>query len=149
MKKLLMSSLVLTVFSISMLLFQLSCKKDATAQTTPSGVTQRNIIAYTKNIRSGSITSNTFTSEIWLANIDGTNQRKIPISVPLARGVQDAKLTPDGNSIIFTASFTIPSGYSYLNIYSCSMDGNNVKKLVDGSYTDFYNSQAVNLDGVY
>lgn len=33
MKKLLMSSLVLTGFSISMILFQFSCKKDAIAQT--------------------------------------------------------------------------------------------------------------------
>ena len=34
MKKLLMSSIVLTAFSLSVILFQFSCKKDATAQTT-------------------------------------------------------------------------------------------------------------------
>jgi hypothetical protein len=34
MKKLLMSSIVLTVFSLSIILFQFSCKKDAVAQTT-------------------------------------------------------------------------------------------------------------------
>ena len=33
MKKLLMSSIVLTVFSMSIILFQFSCKKDAIAQT--------------------------------------------------------------------------------------------------------------------
>ncbi len=36
MKKLLLGSAVLTMFSISLIIFQISCKKEVTAQTTPT-----------------------------------------------------------------------------------------------------------------
>ena len=44
MRKLLMGSIVLTVFSLSIILFQFSCKKDATAQSTPPAPTKDDIL---------------------------------------------------------------------------------------------------------
>ena len=44
MKKLLMGSIVLTVFALSVLIFQISCKKEATAQTnTSAGSTDQSV----------------------------------------------------------------------------------------------------------
>ena len=47
MKKILMSSIVLTVFSVSMILFQFSCKKEATAQTTTTLTKEQILVAKT------------------------------------------------------------------------------------------------------
>lgn len=70
MKKLLMGSLALTLFSISIIIFQMSCKKDATAQTNnTSGIIQLNKILYSKNP-----TGTSGNGEIWTANYDGTGQ---------------------------------------------------------------------------
>jgi len=44
MKKLLMGSIVLTVFSLSIILFQFSCKKDAAAQTTTPALAKDEIL---------------------------------------------------------------------------------------------------------
>jgi hypothetical protein len=47
MKKLLMSSIVLTAFSISIILFQFSCKKDAAAQTSTTQTKDQILVAKT------------------------------------------------------------------------------------------------------
>src|SRR5687768_4039656 len=44
MRKLLMGSMILTLFSVSDIVFQFSCNKKATAQTTPSPLTKDQII---------------------------------------------------------------------------------------------------------
>lgn len=153
MKKLLMGSVALTLFSISILIFQMSCKKEANAQTTTTGLTQQNLIVYLKSNRSGSTTTTNTTREIWLANLDGTNQRKVPIILPTGVEISgDAKLTPDGKNIVFDAYLTTssPATYDYIyNIYSCSIDGSNVKKLMSGSYTDNSNYTRIYLGGAY
>ena len=148
-----MGSVALTLFSISMLIFQFSCKKEANAQTTTTGLTQQNLIIYVKSTTSGSSTSTQYKREIWLANVDGTNQHNVPIALP--SGVElnsDARLTPDGKTIIFDAwkPTSASATYSYVyNIYSCSIDGSNVKKLMSGSYTDDYNYTRILLAGAY
>lgn len=112
MKKLLMGSVALTLFSISIIIFQMSCKKDATAQTggtnytlpiatssTLGGVIIGNGLAISSN---GTLSTNStngiqqlgklvylrsdnaggIPDEIWTANYDGTSQTKINITLP-------------------------------------------------------------------
>jgi hypothetical protein len=55
MKKLLMGSAALTLFSISMIIFQMSCKKDATAQT---GGTSYTLPAATTSTLGGIVVGN-------------------------------------------------------------------------------------------
>jgi hypothetical protein len=170
MKKLLLSSAALTLFSISILVFQLSCKKDAVAQTsnpyvlppatstslggviagsglniTANGtlsvtpvtgtLTQQNIIFY---IKEGSLTG---TYEYWLANLDGTNQHKINITLGANVVLKDeARLTPDGTKIIFTAEDTSTTIDA---IYTVAIAGGTPAKIVDGSA-----SSRIELNGV-
>ena len=80
------------------------------------------------------------TDEIWEANIDGTNQHKISISLPSGYelNVSDdggqIHLTADRQKIIFKARNT---GTSSDAIFSCSIDGSNVTKLIDNIGTSF------------
>jgi|JI10StandDraft_1071094.scaffolds.fasta_scaffold712353_1 Tol biopolymer transport system component len=128
MKKLLLSSIVLFLFSASIMMFQVSCQKDANARI--NGTTQQNKIIYTKS--SSGIT------EIWIANIDGTNPTKVPISLPSNLYlVGEATITPDGNKVVFQARENSPSNTGYL--YTCNTDGTGVTKILgDGSLTVYY-----------
>lgn len=162
MKKLLLGSVALTLFSLSIIIFQISCQKESHAQTTNytlppattstlGGVIVGNGLSVTSNgtlslTASGAtqqnkilffkrLKSNTTTNwdEIWTANYDGTNAQKINI-VP-----------PAGMSINLDSDVTIsPDGQRIFfgmsetatgntHIYSCKLDGTNLTKVVDGS----------------
>ena len=127
MKKILLSTIALTAFSFSIILFQISCKKSADAATpaTSTSITQQNKIIYQVFTNQA--------SEIWTANYDGTNQQKLNISLPTNVVVaQDSgiKLSPDEKTIFFTAF--ILGGNSPGGIYSCNIDGTNAKQIISG-----------------
>jgi Tol biopolymer transport system component len=65
-----------------------------------------------------------------IAQTDGSNQKRIPIKMPtgLRIGSGQAKLTPDGTTLVFTATNTTGEAIS---IYSVSINGSNLKKLFD------------------
>ena len=78
----------------------------------------------------------------YLMNLDGSNVRKVPINLPaglyLSPYVSGAgRLTADGTSIVFTVTDSMigVAGPGHYYIYSCAIDGSNLKKLTDGYYT--------------
>ena len=160
MKKVFLGSIVLTVFSFAIILFQISCSKTVDAQTsTPytlpaattsnlggvivgtglsvnssgvisvapsnNGLTQKDLIFFVRNLTS----DNSY--EYWLANIDGTNQHQVTITlIPTVSLTNEAKLSPDGTKIIFTANDNT-NGHD--DIYSVSVTGGTPTKIIDGS----------------
>jgi len=129
MKKLLLSSMVLFLFSTSIMMFQVSCQKNANAKINVT--TQQNKIIYTK--------SGSGTDEIWIANLDGTNQTKVPIVLPsnLKLGNAQATITPDGTKIIFQAREVSISNTGYL--YTCNTNGSDLVKIIgDGTTGTLY-----------
>ena len=127
MKKLLLGSVSLLIFSLSIAIFQISCKKDATAQTTNTGLTQLNKILYTKYINATSLV------ELWTANYDGTNQQKINISLPAGQTPDGtSRLSPDGTKVFFGVRI---SGTSVI-IYSANLDGSDLTSIINGSTTN-------------
>ncbi len=154
MKKLLMGSAVLTLFSISIIIFQMSCKKDATAQTSGTnytlptattsslgGIIVGNGLSVTSSGILSAISVNSqqnklifkkivgSTSEIWTANYDGTNSTKVNISLPSGVVFSDDMnpiVSPNGLKIFFTAG-NVFNG----DIYSSNIDGTSVLKIVD------------------
>lgn len=127
-----MGSVVLTAFSVSIIMFQMSCSKSADAQTGTS-VTQLNILLYAKETETS---PGVRVIEYWTAALDGSNQKKVSITLPAGLSLSEgAKLTPDGKKIIFEASNkTSAIGY----IYTCNMDGSAVTKLVDNTTSNSY-----------
>lgn len=126
MKKLLLSSLTLFLFATSIILFQISCKKEATADT--ANTNQTGIILFTKSTGFGS----TFAHEIWTAAYDGSRQSKVNFTIPshIQYPIElDAHLSPDGKTIFIT--------FHGDGIYSCDIDGRNMKKIInEGSIED-------------
>ncbi len=165
MKKLFFGSIALTVFSISMVVFQMSCKKEAVAQsnsnyTLPTATTSTLggvIIGSGLNVTSnGTLSVNTLaggglqqlgkilyqrynettqpiSEEYWTANYDGTNQAKIPITLPAGLTISNgAFLSPDGQFLIFGVGDVVYKGIG-TRIYKCKLDGSGLSKIVDNN----------------
>jgi hypothetical protein len=151
MKKLLQGSIVLTLFAISIFLFQISCRKDAVAQnsqyTLPvatnstlggvivgqglsidnSGVlscSRNDVILYFK------MTSPRY--EWWVCDRDGGNQRMVNFPSTITVTNLGVSLLSDKNTVVFSgAASTIPLGVS--DLYTMNIDGSNLHKIVSNS----------------
>lgn len=125
MKKLLLSTIVLICFSLSAILFELSCHKESIA--IPS-TAQLNKIVY---ITGGQIGP----SQLYIANYDGSSQTKINISIPGATnlGISNPRLSPDGIRVFFYATLNTSSQATPTGIYSTKIDGTDLKLVVNGA----------------
>ncbi len=142
MKRILMGSLVLVIFSLAVAIFQMSCRKSAMAQTTTTtGLAQLNLILYT--IISNPHTANP-TVELWLSNLDGSSPHSIPLTLPAGLSFDgSSRLSPDGKTIVLELKDSATPNPDFY-IYTCAIDGSNFKKVVDGSPT-----VTPQLNGVY
>jgi hypothetical protein len=162
MKKLILGSAALTLFSISILIFQISCKKDAVAQTTTytlppattstlGGIIVGNGLSVTSNgtlsvnSTSGGLTQlnkiiytklNTAIAqkfEIWTANYDGTNQTKVNITMPTGfQCAGDGEVKLSPNGQKIFFTSLQPSA-SATHIFTCNIDGTGLTKIIDGT----------------
>lgn len=119
MKKLLLSSIILFLFSASILLFQISCQKEANAKVNN---TDANKIVFSKNNGSGA-------GEIWIANFDGSNQQRVDVSLPTNTVAVSLSVSRDGSKIFFS---TESDDYIKEGIYTCNIDGSNLTKIING-----------------
>ncbi len=131
MKNLVKASLAMLFFSVSLCIFQLSCKKDVSANTTAGA----DLIVFLKVNTSRQY-------EIWTADGSGGNQKYVPVTLPAGytfsfgnEGGQ-LKLSPGKGTIYFTASNVSPAG-NPTNIFSCTITGSNVTKIIDGCANNY------------
>ncbi len=151
MKKLLLSTVVLLLFSLSLLIFQISCKKEAIAEESnyllPPATTSTLggiIVGNGLNIDTGGTLSlkssptvqhdklvyiKRNVKEIWTANYDGTNQQKLNIGLPPETRPLQLSVSPDGQTLIFIVN----TATDLTAIYSCNIDGTELKEIIDGS----------------
>ena len=128
MKKIMYSTVVLTCFTLSIVLFQISCQDEALANGNATLTQNRFLYVISEGNNNGA------NSEYWTANIDGTDHKQIPISLPAGLKLDyplGGVLTPDGQTLIFDAVSTSTNSSQY--IYSVSINGTNLKKLKDVS----------------
>jgi len=144
MKKLLLGTLVLLAFNAAIIITQMSCKKEAQAETP---VVRPSLVLY---IVYGKNPDNSTTSEIWACQIDGSNKKKLNITLPAGIRVGDnAKLTVDQRTVVFD-TYELVSTNPYKakdgGIYTCSSSGGTAQRIVEGNSQDnYYNT----LQGAY
>jgi hypothetical protein len=120
MRKLLLGSIALCIFAISITLVQVSCSK---SNANPLDQPQLGKIVYETG------------DKIWIANYDGTNANPIPIVLPtnirLCFNTPATSLTtsPDGQTIFFSCTNTSYSNYT-AELYSCSINGGNATLVI-------------------
>jgi len=134
MKKILLSTAVLTVFSLSVILFQISCKKSADAATpsTSTSVQQENKILYSTD--EGTVVNGFNIEKLHTANYDGTNVTDINLVLPAGVSLVHAHnaayygnpcISPDHKTIFFEVVIKGTSNAVSFAIYSCNIDGSN------------------------
>lgn len=133
MNKLFKSSLVLLLFSFSMILFQISCEEEADAvPSTTSTVKPTGLIYFFKNGANEK-------EELWTAKYDGSDQ-KLLVALPSGISFVDETgigVSPDGAKIFFTV-FVETSSNEFAAIYSVNADGSGLTKVAGD-----INSQAI------
>ena len=128
MKTLLRSSILLLFFSFSLLVFNLSCKKESTAQNTSTSTQNLGILVFSK--------LGDKTNEFWTSKYDGTSQTKITISLSSFPSTTEilntsVKISPDGTKFFFILNTNPNNPNNYDALYSCNANGTGVTKLVD------------------
>ncbi|MBO9731809.1 MAG: hypothetical protein J7623_24420 [Chitinophaga sp.] len=151
MKKLLLGTLVLLAFNAAVIITQMSCNKDAKADTPAPGTTALKQLDLVLFLNYGKGANNEITSEVWTCKLDGTGKTKVNITLPAKIKVgEEASLTPDGKTIVFGAYEIVSTTPNYkekdAGIYTCPIEGGIAKKIVDGNPLDnYYNT----LQGAY
>lgn len=128
MKKIIVGSFILLLFSFSLVTFQLSCSKNAIAGT-ENAVQQGKFIFY-KTLSAG----NGY-GEIWVANYDGSNAKKIDLSIPVGLTLSTdggPRLSPDCKTVFLILRETITPSDIRFHIYRCNIDGTNLQRVVEG-----------------
>jgi hypothetical protein len=128
MKTLLKSSILLLLFSFSLLVFNLSCKKESTAQNTSTSIQNLGILVFSKD--------GDKKNEFWTSKYDGTGQTKITISLSTFPATAEfskdiIRISPDGKKFFFIANPNPTVTSNSDAIYSCNADGTGVTKLVE------------------
>jgi hypothetical protein len=149
MKKLLLGTLVLLAFNAAVVLTQMSCKKEAKADTPIAGtpaLKQLDLVLYMNAFMTA---DRRIYNEIYTCKLDGSNKTKISITLPANIIVgDDARLTPDGKTVVFS-TYEVVTQSPYVTkdggLYTSSTDGGTAKKIVDGNTGGAYTT----LHGAY
>jgi len=109
--------MVLLLFSFSIIIFQMSCKKSASAQSSNSTVTT---VAFIKVVG-----GNAFTSQIWIGTSTGGSITQVPI--PSTYVITSVENIVTNGIVLFSAQHgTSPV---YTDLFSCKIDGSNITQL--------------------
>jgi Tol biopolymer transport system component len=128
MKKIFVGSIVLLFFSLAMILFQFSCSKNGFAGT-ENTVQQNKILYYTQS------TAVNGYGEVWTANYDGSNAKKVALTLPAGLTLSTdggPRLSPDCKTIFLVLRETISQSDIRFHIYSCNIDGSNLQRVITG-----------------
>jgi hypothetical protein len=131
MKKVLLSSLALFLFSASIFMFQLSCSKDANAGGSGGAGSTSLASKILYKIRN----QNT----ICIKNADGSgNTTFVNVQMPSGYSIKDSdesSIQSDGSFIYFNARNTSNTSSWDFFVFRCDMNGNNVKQLTTETST--------------
>jgi hypothetical protein len=137
MRKLFLGSAALFIFSLSVIIFQISCSKDAEAYNDDNNNDgDGKTVLYKKTTSCG-------IDELWLMNSNAGNRRKVNIVLPSTdQFITHGRITDNGNKIVLiTAKLNETDNYRIF--YKCNLDGSGLNQLFDGSQFEDYQLQDV------
>ncbi len=139
MKKILFAAITLILFATAIFIIQ-SCQK-VHGQGSPGNST--GLILYGKAtygiVNAGTDSStNFYIPALYVCNVDGTDSRQIPINLPngliITLSTPGTSLCNGGKGVVFTtARVGMGGALVYGSIYSCNLDGSNLKEITQGA----------------
>jgi Tol biopolymer transport system component len=141
MKKLLMGSAALILFSISIVVVQASCSKEASAGNDDDNGGKGKLVLYRKSSNSSDPSE---IEQLWLMESNGSNKRRVNLVFPgNDYFVQTGRLVDNGTKIIITVSKINETGDNYMIFYKCNLDGSGLHQLFRGEQFENYQLQDV------
>ena len=134
MKKIIRAIFALLVIGTFILATQISCQKSSAQSSVTSAIGSPGLILYTQQVGTtvpsdSGRTTTIYTTQYHTTNLDGTNLKTIPISLPTGLNVSPGgRLTNDGKTLLFLA-YNSNTRQQYL--YSCLMDGSSLKQVMN------------------
>lgn len=140
MKKLLLGSMTLLIFSASVIIFQVSCSKEANAKD-DDGEGNGKLVLFRKDTNSPDPAE---INQLWLMNSNGGNKRRVNVTFPgpdyfIATG----RLVDNGTKIIMTISKINESGDNYYVFFKCNLDGSGLQQLFQSQQFENFQLQDV------
>jgi hypothetical protein len=146
MKKIIRAICALIAIGVFILATQVSCQKSTAQTSTSATVSSPGLILYDQQITtaaagptdsSGQTTTTTvYSRQYYVSNLDGSNSRQIPVSLPSGLYAQGGgRLTIDGKTLVFPVSNQ--SGAQQA-LYSCAIDGSSTKQVMTLSGTSTF-----------
>ena len=142
MKKIIQAIFALLVIGTFILATQISCQKSNAQTSGTSTFSSPGLVLYDQQVtasvtvpldsgRTENVT--VYSRQYYITNIDGSNPRQIPITLPSGLYTQGGgRLTVDGKTLVFPVSNQ--SGVQQA-LYSCIVDGSSLKQVVTGTST--------------
>jgi len=135
MRKLFLGSVSLLTFSLAIIVFQISCSREAFADN-DDGTNKGKLVLYLRQDTQAPVNG----YSLWLMNSDGTNRRQVTIVFPGDEyNIEGGRLVDGGKKIIFVAG-KINESEQIKIVYKCDLNGSGLIELFRGeSYVDnFY-----------
>ena len=129
MKKLFLGSVALLTFSLAIIVFQISCSRDAFADNGDDGPNKGKLVLYMVNNTQATVHARS----LWLMNSDGTDRRQVNIVFPgdeydISEG---GRLVDGGKKIIFVAA-KVNESEQFAIVYKCDLNGSGLTELFRG-----------------
>ena len=119
----------------------LNVAADGTVSVVPTNTGNDGLKALNKILymRNNWTNANNPITEFWIMNTDGTGKAKLPIPFPAGnKFTTNPILSTDGKTVFFTGYTTNSSGsIDKVYMYSCSIDGTNLKVLDQSTAADY------------
>ena len=158
MKNIVLGSIVLAFFALTIALVEVSCQKiiaQPGRETSSSSSSSSGLVLYAKTSvyqinpithtdSAGNVITDRidtlYTTDFYTCNVDGSARTKIPITLPTGLDVAGAaKFISNGTAIIFSAGAApVFANGQYSNgdpsedgIYTCNLDGSGLKRIVE------------------
>ncbi|HMK25342.1 MAG TPA: hypothetical protein VK483_04870 [Chitinophagaceae bacterium] len=136
MRKLFLSSIALLVFSVSIIVFQMSCSKEAGAHEGDDDKKANNrTILYIKTPETGF-------NELWTMDINGNNLHQINIALSQDYYISSARVADHNNKIVFTAD-KLTETENFRVFFKCNLDGSGLTQIFQGEEFENYGIQDV------
>lgn len=135
MKKLVQGSIALLLFSISIMIFEMACKKDSYGLPTAADAAAANAAISTQLTQAGQLLYQTANGGIGIENYDGTNQTPLNLILPANSSTywnEPPSISPDHKTIFFAV--INQSTFALIGGYACNIDGTNVRKIDNSAY---------------
>lgn len=132
MKKFFLGSVAILVFSLSIIVFQMSCTKTAIAgDDDDDDCNGGNSISNILFVINPYHPETPLPEELWIMDSNGNGKRKINVQLPSGERIEKAKFVDKGTKILIQIVLTTEPYSTIWKFYKCNLNGSGLVKIYE------------------